>query len=294
MVLSQQELASPPSPGSYGDPQRTGLTAQDLRDGVTEHLFFTLGCSIETATPHDLTMALSHAVRDRLMVRALASQEAVERNRAKSVDYLSAEFLIGPQLGNNLLMLGLREEAERAMRSFGIHSLESLLHLEEEPGLGNGGLGRLAACFIESMASLAIQAIGCGIRYEFGMFDQTIQDGWQVEISDPWLKGGWPWEVVRPNLQCRVGFGGHWESWRDGQGKERSRWLPTEIFLSLATEFRLVPAYACGDQWQSIISIFKHLTAASFMPPNTKRYIPSLSPRFSLQTMTPKQAADCG
>ena len=185
MVLSQQELASPPSPGSYGDPQRTGLTAQDLRDGVTEHLFFTLGCSIETATPHDLTMALSHAVRDRLVVRALASQEAVERNRAKSVAYLSAEFLIGPQLGNNLLMLGLREEAERAMRSFGIHSLESLLHLEEEPGLGNGGLGRLAACFIESMASLAIPAIGYGIRHEAELM-RLLLDEHDLDWDQAW------------------------------------------------------------------------------------------------------------
>ena len=261
MVLSQQELASPPSPGSYGDPQRTGLTAQDLRDGVTEHLFFTLGCSIETATPHDLTMALSHAVRDRLMVRALASQEAVERNRAKSVAYLSAEFLIGPQLGNNLLMLGLREEAERAMRSFGIHSLESLLHLEEEPGLGNGGLGRLAACFIESMASLAIPAIGYGIRYEFGMFDQTIQDGWQVEISDQWLKGGWPWEVVRPNLQCRVGFGGHWESWRDGQGKERFRWLPTEQVLGIAHD---IPIAGYGVQTCARLRLWRSVAINNF------------------------------
>ncbi|MFM7264385.1 MAG: glycogen/starch/alpha-glucan phosphorylase, partial [Cyanobium sp.] len=233
MVSSQQELSSPPSPGTYGDPQRTGLTAQDLRDGVTEHLFFTLGCSVETATPHDLSMALSHAVRDRLMARALASQGATARNQAKSVAYLSAEFLIGPQLGNNLLMLGLREEAEQAMRSFGIHSLESLLQMEEEPGLGNGGLGRLAACYIESMASLAIPAIGYGIRYEFGMFDQAVHDGWQVEISDQWLKGGWPWEVVRPNLQCRVGFGGRWESWRDEQGQERFRWLPAEQVLGI-------------------------------------------------------------
>jgi len=233
MVLSQQVPPSLASPGSYGDPQRTGLTAEDLRDGVTEHLFFTLGCTTAAATPHDLYMALSHAVRDRLMSRVLASQEAIQQNKAKGVAYLSAEFLIGPQLGNNLLMLGLRQEAEEAMRSFGIHSLEQLLKIEEEPGLGNGGLGRLAACFIESLASLAIPATGYGIRYEFGIFDQTIHNGWQVEISDQWLKGGWPWEVVRPDQQCRVGFGGRWESWRDDQGQERFRWIPAEQVLGI-------------------------------------------------------------
>jgi starch phosphorylase len=126
-----------PSPASYGDAERTGLTAENLRRGVTEHLFFTLGRSAATATPHDLYMALSHAVRDRFMNRHLAYKEVLRNQRPKAVAYLSAEFLIGPQLGNNLLMLGIRAEAEEAMRHFGIASLEQLLVIEEEPGLGN-------------------------------------------------------------------------------------------------------------------------------------------------------------
>ena len=222
-----------PSPASYGDTERTGLTSDNVRHGVTEHLFFTLGRSAASATPHDLYMALSHAVRDRLMSRHLAYKEVLRNQRPKAVAYLSAEFLIGPQLGNNLLMLGIRAEAEEAMRHFGIANLDQLLAIEEEPGLGNGGLGRLAACFIESLATLEIPATGYGIRYEFGIFDQAIHDGWQVEITDQWLKGGWPWELVYPDKRCRVGFGGHTEAYRDSTGRYRVRWSPTEYALGI-------------------------------------------------------------
>ena len=226
-----QALPTPegiPSPERYGDPERTGLTSQDLLKGMTEHLFFTVGRSAASATPHDLYMALSYAVRDRLMSRHLAYKEALRRQRPKAVAYLSAEFLIGPQLGNNLLMLGIQQQAAEALRHFGVTDLDSLLALEEEPGLGNGGLGRLAACFLESLATLEIPATGYGIRYEFGIFDQVIQNGWQKEISDQWLKGGWPWELVYPDKQCRVGFGGRTETFHDDQGQLRVRWLPDE------------------------------------------------------------------
>ena len=222
-----------PSPASYGDPERTGLTASDLKAGVTEHLFFTLGRSAASATPHDLYLALSHAVRDRVMARHLATREVLRQQRAKAVAYLSAEFLIGPQLGNNLLMLGIRAEAEEAMRHCGLSGLDPLLAIEEEPGLGNGGLGRLAACFIESLATLEIPATGYGIRYEFGIFDQAIRDGWQVEITDQWLKGGWPWELVVPDKRCRVGFGGRTEHYRDSLGRYRVRWIPSEHALGI-------------------------------------------------------------
>jgi len=233
MTLSIERNSSIPSPSSYGDLQRTGLTAEDLRDGVIEHLYFTIGRSAASATPHDLYMALSHAVRDRLMSRYLAGAEVRRLNTSKSVAYLSAEFLIGPQLGNNLHMLGLQQEARQAMQSFGIEDLDHLLAIEEEPGLGNGGLGRLAACYIESLASLEMPAVGYGIRYEFGMFDQAFHQGWQIEISDQWLKGGWPWEVVLPDEQCRVGFGGSCHTWRDASGAEHVRWIPSEVVLGI-------------------------------------------------------------
>ncbi|MEB3362433.1 MAG: glycogen/starch/alpha-glucan phosphorylase [Synechococcaceae cyanobacterium] len=217
-----------PTPGCYADPDRSGLEAADVFDGMTEHLFYTLGKLAPAASRHDLYMALSYAVRDRLMTRYLAGIEALGATPARVVAYLSAEFLIGPQLGNNLLMLGIQEAATEALRRFGINSLEEILDVEEEPGLGNGGLGRLAACFLESMASLQIPATGYGIRYEFGIFDQLIRDGWQVEITDKWLKSGWPWEIPHPDQACFVGFGGRTESYRDEHGTYRVRWIPAE------------------------------------------------------------------
>ena len=222
-----------PTPGCYADPDRSGLNADDVFDGMTEHLFFTLGKLAPTASRHDLYMALSYAVRDRLMTRYLAGLEAIRSTPTRVVAYLSAEFLIGPQLGNNLLMLGIEEAAAEALRRFGINDINEILDVEEEPGLGNGGLGRLAACFLESLASLEIPATGYGIRYEFGIFDQLIRDGWQVEITDKWLKSGWPWELPHPDQACFVGFGGRTESYRDEHGHYRVRWIPEEHAIGI-------------------------------------------------------------
>ncbi|MBM5808992.1 MAG: glycogen/starch/alpha-glucan phosphorylase [Cyanobacteria bacterium M_surface_9_m1_291] len=222
-----------PLPASYGDRQRTGLTSGDLFEGMAEHLFFSLGRSAIDASPHDLYMALSYAVRDRLMTRHLASKDLLRHQQPKAVAYLSAEFLIGPQLANNLLMLGLQSEAAEALERFGISDPEQVFAVEEEPGLGNGGLGRLAACYCESLASLEIPATGYGIRYEFGIFDQLIKGGWQVEITDKWLKGGWPWELVHPTKAQTVGFGGHTEVWHDEQNRYRVRWIPSQMVLGI-------------------------------------------------------------
>ncbi|MEO1003275.1 MAG: glycogen/starch/alpha-glucan phosphorylase [Cyanobacteria bacterium J06638_7] len=222
-----------PTPGCYADPHRSGLSASDVFDGMTEHLFYTLGKLAPTASRHDLYMALSYAVRDRLMTRYLAGVEALRAAPTRVVAYLSAEFLIGPQLGNNLLMLGIQEAAAEALRGFGIENLSEILDVEEEPGLGNGGLGRLAACFLESLASLEIPATGYGIRYEFGIFDQLIRDGWQVEITDKWLKAGWPWELPQPDQACFVGFGGRTETYRDERNVQRSRWIPAEHAIGI-------------------------------------------------------------
>jgi glycogen phosphorylase len=222
-----------PEPGTYADPQRNGLAAKDLLDGLIEHLFYSLGRRVQEADRHDLYMALSYTVRDRLMTRYLAGLDAIHASPARVVAYLSAEFLIGPQLGNNLLMLGIQQEAAEALKPFGINDIEEILDVEEEPGLGNGGLGRLAACFLESLASLEIPATGYGIRYEFGIFDQLIRDGWQVEITDKWLKGGWPWEIVHPEMACYVGFGGHTESQRDDLGTYRVHWIPGEQVIGI-------------------------------------------------------------
>ena len=257
MTISPQVAA----PASYGDAQRTGLTANDLFEGVTEHLFFSQGASTTAPTDHDLYMALSYAVRDRLMARHLAYKDLQRLHPAKSVAYLSAEFLIGPQLGNNLLMLGIRDEAQVAMARFGVSNLDRILAVEEEPGLGNGGLGRLAACYVESLASLEIPATGYGIRYEFGIFDQLIENGWQVEITDKWLKGGWPWEVVYPYKSCRVGFGGSTRTYHDRDGRLRVCWEPAEQALGIPHD---VPVLGYGVNTCGRLRLWRAVATESF------------------------------
>jgi starch phosphorylase len=257
MTISPQVAA----PASYGDAQRTGLTANDLFEGVTEHLLFSQGASTTAPTDHDLYMALSYAVRDRLMARHLAYKDLQRQHPAKSVAYLSAEFLIGPQLGNNLLMLGIRAEAQEAMARFGVSNLDRILAVEEEPGLGNGGLGRLAACYVESLASLEIPATGYGIRYEFGIFDQLIENGWQVEITDKWLKGGWPWEVVYPYKSCRVGFGGSTRTYHDRDGRLRVCWEPAEQALGIPHD---VPVLGYGVNTCGRLRLWRAVATESF------------------------------
>ena len=152
--------------------------------------------------------------------------------------YLSAEFLIGPQLENNLLNVNeIRDAVAEAVSELGLN-LEELLAHEPEPGLGNGGLGRLAACYMESLATLNMPAIGYGIRYEFGLFHQDIQDGWQLEKTDKWLSLGSPWEVSRPELHHYVGTGGHTEQYQDeSTGAFGCAGFPSRLY-ALPTIFR--------------------------------------------------------
>ena len=147
----------------------------NLYNGISERLFYTLGKRPDTASIHDIYMALSYAVRDQMMNYWLSMQPPT----GKEVAYLSAEFLIGPQLGNNLISLGIRKEAEEALESFG-YTIDQILDVAEEPGLGNGGLGRLAACYMDSLATLLVPATGYGIRYKYGIFKQQIRDNQQI------------------------------------------------------------------------------------------------------------------
>ncbi len=196
-----------------------------LRHSFLHHLFFTQGKFPALATKTDYYLALAYAVRDRLLQRWIGTTNEYATQGARTVAYLSAEYLMGPHLGNNLINLGLFDEARAAMTELGLN-LDELIYQEEEPGLGNGGLGRLAACFIDSLATLEIPAIGYGIRYEFGIFHQVIVDGWQVEKTDKWLRNGNPWELARPEWAVEVKLGGHTEQRRDEQGELHVRWLP--------------------------------------------------------------------
>ncbi|MGV8091486.1 MAG: glycogen/starch/alpha-glucan phosphorylase [Mangrovibacterium sp.] len=211
------------------DEARTGMDVASLKRAVTEQLFFQQGKKVEFATLNDVYLAVSYAVRDRLMVRSLRTIETVLKKKdARVVSYLSAEFLMGPQLGANLIDLHIFEEMKQAVAELGF-DLDQVIAQEQEPGLGNGGLGRLAACYLDSLASLQVPAIGYGIRYEFGIFDQEIRDGWQVEITDKWLHYGNPWEIPRPESSVNVGFGGYTETYTDDTGDTRHRWIPAQV-----------------------------------------------------------------
>ncbi len=203
---------------------RTGLRKKALRQAFLDNLYYVQGKFPALATKHDYYMALAFTVRDRLLQRWISTAAAYTREGSRTVAYFSAEFLLGPHLGNNLINLGIEEPVREAIRELGL-SYEELIALEEEPGLGNGGLGRLAACYLDSMATQEIPSLGYGIRYEFGIFSQQIVDGWQVEQTDKWLRWGNPWEIVRPEWAVDVKLWGHTERFTDEHGRLRSRWV---------------------------------------------------------------------
>lgn len=207
---------------------RTGTDVETLKRAFADNLFYIQGKFPAIATKNDFYMALAYTVRDRLLRRWLNTTETYLKQNVKTVCYLSAEFLLGPHLGNNLINLEILEPVRQAVEECGLN-LQALIDIEEEPGLGNGGLGRLAACYMDSMASLEIPAIGYGIRYEFGIFDQEICDGWQAEITDKWLRFGNPWEIPRTESTVEVKFGGYTEGDFDEEGRYRVQWIPANI-----------------------------------------------------------------
>ncbi len=209
-------------------------SAAELKTAILGQLRFRQGRLPEVATRNDWYLAVANTVRDRLFHRWIDTLQRFDR-APRAVAYLSAEFLTGPHLGNHLVNLGLESSMREATRELDL-DLEAILAQEEEPGLGNGGLGRLAACFLDSLATLEIPAIGYGIRYEYGIFDQEIRDGWQVETTDNWLRFGNPWEIVRTEMARDVGFGGRTEWYRDANGRERVRWLPERIVRGIACD----------------------------------------------------------
>jgi starch phosphorylase len=207
---------------------RTALDCESLKQAVHDHLRYSVARLPRLATLRDYYRALALAVRDRMQDRWTRSAQTYFDLDCKVAAYLSAEFLVGPHLGNNLVNLGIEEATREAMAELG-QDLDEILACEEEPGLGNGGLGRLAACYLDSLATLQRPAIGYGIRYEFGIFDQEIHDGWQVEVTDKWLRFGNPWEIAKPEIVYYVKWGGYTETFHDEQGAYRVRWVPNHV-----------------------------------------------------------------
>jgi starch phosphorylase len=226
-------MNEPQGSGYVGEDNITlGLDAPAIAEDFERKLFFELAKFKEVATTNDCYLALAYVVRDRLLQRWVRSARTYLDGQHRTVLYLSAEYLMGPQLANNLLNLGIEPAAREAMSRLGI-DLDSLLEHEEEPGLGNGGLGRLAACYMDSLATVDRPAIGHGIRYEFGIFDQEIRDGWQVERTDRWLRFGNPWEVRRFEIEHPVGYGGRVERSVDERGETKIRWVPERVVMGV-------------------------------------------------------------
>ncbi len=246
------------APGAVTD-VRTGLDPATIAQAFRDNLACFQARFPAVATKNDYYMALAYTIRDRLLQRQIRTAQRYFQQRSRSVAYLSAEFLMGPQLGNNLVNLGIYRETEEAMKLVGL-DLDQLLEQEEEPGLGNGGLGRLAACFLDSMATLGVASISHGVRYEFGIFNQAIQNGWQVELTDKWLRLGNPWEIPRPEIVFDVKFGGRTEHVTEN-GVLKVRWVPHEVVRGMACD---TPVVGYRNETVNLLRLWKAEAAESF------------------------------
>lgn len=220
---------------------RTGMSLEAFIRAFADNLYYLRGVDESWATLHDYYMAMAYTMRDRLIHRRIRTKRAHSEQDAKIVYYLSAEFLMGRQLGSNLLNAGCWQRARECLSVSGLN-IHDLLEQEAEPGLGNGGLGRLAACYLDSLATLDIPAKGYGIRYEFGIFEQDIENGWQVEHPDKWLRWGTPWEIHRPHDAVEIKFGGRTEVFKDVNGKSCVRWVPEQTVLGIPYD-NLIPGF---------------------------------------------------
>ena len=217
-----------PEPKVQVEDDRTGTSVETLKRAILDNLYYVVGKTPEAATAIDHYSAVAYTVRDRILARWIATLESLASRDVRIVSYLSAEYLVGPHLANSLLNLGVEAPFRQAIKELN-QDLNRIIDQEQEPGLGNGGLGRLAACYMESMSTLGVQAIGYGIRYQYGIFHQIIQDGWQVELTDYWLRYGNPWEIRRPQASVDVGYFGHTEASTDSKGAYKVRWIPRSV-----------------------------------------------------------------
>jgi glycogen phosphorylase len=269
---------------STDEHSRTGLSADALRRAIADHLRYSIGRPASMLTPEHYYRALSLAVRDRIQQRWIASTQTFLDLSRKVTCYLSAEFLMGPQLGNNLLNLQIESAAREALAALG-QDLDEVLICEQEPGLGNGGLGRLAACYLDSLATLERPAIGYGIRYEFGIFDQEIRDGWQVEKTDNWLVNGNPWEIAKPDVNYLVNWGGHTEAYRDAAGSYRVRWVPQHTIKGISYD---TPIQGYGVNTCNTLTLWSARAVESFALDafNTGDYYRAVEDEVTSETVT--------
>ena len=214
-------------------PKPGGLDTDSIVDAFAHRMMYSVARDEFTAGDENLFQALAFSTRDRLMDRWFTTQDRYYREDVKRVYYLSLEFLLGRMLLNNIVNLGAEPQYDEAMRRIG-YELEELAEVESDAGLGNGGLGRLAACFLDSASTLGLPFYGYGIRYEYGIFRQMIQDGHQTEAPDNWLRYGNPWEVAHPEVTFKVKFYGRVEGYNDEHGHARMRWIETDDVDAMA------------------------------------------------------------
>ncbi|TWU49623.1 glycogen/starch/alpha-glucan phosphorylase [Rubripirellula reticaptiva] len=212
-----------------------------LPEEIRRHLYFTLGHFSDKIDSHYYYQALANAIRDRVTTHWRTTRKRFAESTNRKVHYFSLEFLLGRSLNNAIQNLGLDEESRRALHAYGL-KLEDIEEAEPDAGLGNGGLGRLAACFLDSCANLELPVVGYGIRYEFGMFHQTIKDGRQVEGPDHWLRDGNPWEIERPEDTRTIKFYGHTRRGLDENGKSFTKWVGTHDLLAVPYDMP-IPGY---------------------------------------------------
>ncbi|GAB1482491.1 glycogen/starch/alpha-glucan phosphorylase [Treponema sp.] len=221
--------------------EKLGMDAESIEKSFMHHMAYSLGKDKYSATQQDSYTSIAMTTRDRLIERWINTQQTYHNEHAKRVYYLSLEFLIGRTLGNSLINLDLYEEAAKAMKELG-YTLEELREKEWDAGLGNGGLGRLAACFMDSLATLELPAMGYGIRYDYGIFFQSIRNGYQIETPDNWLRLGNVWEFPRPEFSYLINFFGRVEPYKDEDGTDRRRWISTQDIIAMAYDTP-VPGY---------------------------------------------------
>ena len=218
--------------------RRVEMSVEGLKEDFAWHLRYSLAKGDSRATERDEYTAFAMAVRDRLVERWISTQEEYARQNTKRVYYMSLEFLIGRLLGNNVINLKADQLCREALKEYGI-DWNSLRDYESDAGLGNGGLGRLAACYIDSMSTLNLAGMGYGLRYDYGIFRQKIVNGCQVEEPDHWLKNGYPWEMARPEYAQHVHFGGHVECRTEG-GRQQWYWVPAETVQGIPYDLPIV------------------------------------------------------
>ena len=241
-------------------PQNLAAEAASLKESIQYHLKFKLARDEESATARDWWNATAMAIRDRILERMLETTNTHRHQNVRRVNYLSMEYLMGRLFLNNLINLGLYETTVVALRELG-YDFEEVRAAEEDMGLGNGGLGRLAACYLDSLATLDYPAIGYGIHYEFGLFKQEFVNGHQVEHPDNWIIFGAPWEIVRPDWVQEVRLFGKCEQVFDDQGNFKWRWVETKTLLGFPYD---IPIVGYGTRTVNILRLWASKATEEF------------------------------